>query len=1142
MASNISPEAQAAWLAYVDEVKRASEPRNVDYIKSVAQKWSSKGRGTFVCLSPLRSEKTPSFYVYQGKGWHDYGTQEGGDLLKFVLELKKCSFRQAVDELAKFSGVATWDERKGGFGGGAAAMTEDELLKIWNDDGKTRKTFECLTWLAMMANRMLDEHPARDQLLGHYGLESEYVDLNRLGFCNAGFWEWIHECDCPYDDETLLSTGFFIRTGHGIVPTFSDRLVMFYWKNGVARYAIGRQWFPPGWRMRREDEEPAFGLVTVPEWDKGKYKKLPTFDEEKRPYVSKAIANDVLWGIDSVARARNQTLVITEGVTDAMMLDQLGFPVISPVTVRYRNADVENVRALLKQSGIAKLVILNDADTTPDGKHPGLEGAKTMAADLWSVGIQVHVGRLPKPDGVAKIDVNEIGAAAMKVSYEHAQEVLREIIESALPYPEFLIGELHNEMSTEELDVHVRDLGKLFFDKTPLAQDAILDRIRRQVPKLPKTPTRRTFNSGVIEAKGIASEKAKKESAAQAAAVAPKKSRIEYDGKRMRGAVSEELGYYERISPVGDTERISTFSLIVIQRAVPAAGGQDWIVCRAFGIDGEVYADRWAIPPKAWTSKRAFISAFPNHQMVWTGSDDDVQGVLELVSRDAKKVPRVTVTDVMGRHESRDGQLRFVLPAGTIGAEGWIADPDVALLVEGGGANLVSRLPKTQNDLRDPATHALAKRFLETAPHLHDPDSVAASIGWWCASLLREPISDAWGAFPILAVSASPGAGKTSLFSRIFWPAFAGVVRDSPLGCVSTTFALAKDFSSSNSIALLFDEYKPADMGPRGVETFVRLLRRAYTGETEARGRADQGVNILPLHAPCVLMGESRFEGDQALAERCAYVSLPRGYTEKRPEVAKAFHALTRTPLHMLAPLFAHASIRVDVAALMAGGEAAADEALNRLGRNDIPTRVRLTVNVLCVGMQFFAHLCERFGATNVYDAARVDAMIVRLLAEMFDEEPGALRVAGAPASRMRDNFDSFLETCATAASLGILKEGEHYAGIDGDIVLYVDGIVPALEAWHRSRGTNMPYAGAWALKKLAREKKVAEGDSSYIANAHARIKLDPHASDAVRRYVVRIRPKAVPPNIESIFPIRRGRSWGGGRLPGMEDEDVEDD
>ena len=86
----------------LDEIK--SRLRLSDVIgKSV--KLRRAGR-EWVGLSPFAKEKTPSFYVNDEKGFfHDFSSGKHGDLIGFLQETERLSFREAVERLANEAGV-----------------------------------------------------------------------------------------------------------------------------------------------------------------------------------------------------------------------------------------------------------------------------------------------------------------------------------------------------------------------------------------------------------------------------------------------------------------------------------------------------------------------------------------------------------------------------------------------------------------------------------------------------------------------------------------------------------------------------------------------------------------------------------------------------------------------------------------------------------------------------------------------------------------------------------------------------------------------------------------------------------------------------------------------------------------------------
>ena len=64
-----------------------------------------KGR-EFAGLSPFKSEKTPSFFVNDQKGfYHCFASGEHGDIFTFLMKTEGLSFPEAVERLAGEAGV-----------------------------------------------------------------------------------------------------------------------------------------------------------------------------------------------------------------------------------------------------------------------------------------------------------------------------------------------------------------------------------------------------------------------------------------------------------------------------------------------------------------------------------------------------------------------------------------------------------------------------------------------------------------------------------------------------------------------------------------------------------------------------------------------------------------------------------------------------------------------------------------------------------------------------------------------------------------------------------------------------------------------------------------------------------------------------
>ena len=87
---------------FLEEIKARLRPSDVI---GRTVKLRRQGR-EYVGLSPFTKEKSPSFYVNDEKGFfHDFSSGKHGDLIAFLQETERLSFREAIERLAAEAGV-----------------------------------------------------------------------------------------------------------------------------------------------------------------------------------------------------------------------------------------------------------------------------------------------------------------------------------------------------------------------------------------------------------------------------------------------------------------------------------------------------------------------------------------------------------------------------------------------------------------------------------------------------------------------------------------------------------------------------------------------------------------------------------------------------------------------------------------------------------------------------------------------------------------------------------------------------------------------------------------------------------------------------------------------------------------------------
>jgi len=1051
-----SSEISEKYAELVAQVRAASDINAV--VGEDAKLVEKHGRG-FKCCSPLRPDRSPSFWTYTDtQSWTDWGTGEGGDVFTYVQKRDNIGFHDALLVLARRASITPY----------WMSDASDPY------DAEARGYLKRRVVLEMLAEGIAYYHAAlptriRALIRKQWGLTDDTIDKLQIGWATWSPALAHHFVDeLGYKPEACLKTGLFLdRRDGSIIDFFSARIIFPYWAGGQVVYAIGR----------RVD-----GITEDEDYERAKYKKLLVHND-KHPYVDSCISNEWFWGEDAV-RARVSRLVISEGVTDAAAAWQAGIPTFSPVTTRFRKEDIPKLVRLTER--VDQVIICNDADVAADGSRPGERGALSTAAALYASGRDVRIAVLPKPSDVPKIDLNEF-------LRDNDAEVLQKVVlDKAKRYPEFLVEQIPTTLDPADLEDRLKPVAEMIAGMSTLQKESSIKKVakRFQVAK-------RTIESMVSQFAPIAPTASDEEQ--KAAEVRKEKAESE---DRVKGRVYEELTYYYTRSRDGVEERISSFVLQPKQRIRHDDGGE-LLECDVRTMRGRKMPS-FIFPKSAWSSRRDFIRCFSSPDMQWSGSDDQVQGVLRLVAD--CEVPERRGTSNLGYHDSDNGP-RWIWPNHAISPEGDMEAPDV--VYQNNGASLGGRLAYSCGELAD--VRELAAEVIPALLSVNHPSVLLPVLGWFYATPFKPRIARALGHFPILLIWGTQGSGKSSIVREVFWPLF-GIARErtEPYSCTETEFALMKLLSVTNSIPVFLDEFKPRDMGKIRVDRLMRLLRRVYGGEIEERGRMDQTLASYHLQAPIVIAGESPFEGDPAITERTISVSPDKNYIDVSEDARVCFRKLSHMSLPRLAGPFIRWSLDRDVEKDLGTARAITENLLSQaMPGGRLPPRVFDNLLTMVFGVQAFELWASDLGVSvpDVDMLGAFEAMTKSIL-----EGEGA---------QVKDSFDCWLESLSTYAHLGVLEEGKHYVLENGKLGLHVGSCHDTYLQERRKTGREDDTNGPKALRRIAFEK-LARG-SSYIEEVDARMAME---NGHIR--AIKIDMSKVPEHLDfERFPAKRGdRPW----------------
>ena len=174
-----------------------------------------KGSSWWGCC-PFHKEKTQSFSVTPDRNmFYCFGCHKGGDVIKFVMEMEKLSYPEAITQLAKRSGIEIQYEEGYSQELSQKDTTKDELIQLYD---RVATMFHYLLTQTEGGKFALDYITKR-------GLSMETIQKFKLGYAPADRrWlkNFLHKKN--FSDDFLAKSGLFSRN-YPDVAFFSDRLM-----------------------------------------------------------------------------------------------------------------------------------------------------------------------------------------------------------------------------------------------------------------------------------------------------------------------------------------------------------------------------------------------------------------------------------------------------------------------------------------------------------------------------------------------------------------------------------------------------------------------------------------------------------------------------------------------------------------------------------------------------------------------------------------------------------------------------------------------------------------------------------------------------------------------------------------------------
>src|SRR5437899_3709022 len=353
-----------------------------------------KNGQNFTGLCPFHSEKTPSFAVHPVKQiYHCFGCGAGGDVFKFVMEMDKCDFMEAVRTVADKCGIALPKSRE---------LSPEERREQQQRTALVELHREAAAFFARQLESTPEGKAARGYLADR-GLDAEAIARFELGYAPSGGDALLRHLKTKYPEKLVELAGLASRDANGRPYDRFRRRIIFPISNESGKVV-------------------AFGGRALGD-DLPKYLNSP----ETPIYVKSSVLYHLDRAKESIRAA--DAAILVEGYMDAIAVARAG---ISNVVASCGTSLTEPQVKLL--SRFTRRIIVNyDPDTA------GQAATERSLAILLEHGFEVRVLALP---GKADPD---------KFIREQGAEAYLKLLKESPAYVDYLVGRARQmDLSTGE--------------------------------------------------------------------------------------------------------------------------------------------------------------------------------------------------------------------------------------------------------------------------------------------------------------------------------------------------------------------------------------------------------------------------------------------------------------------------------------------------------------------------------------------------------------------------------------------------------------------------------------------------------------------------------------------------------------------
>ncbi|MBQ5780753.1 MAG: DNA primase, partial [Spirochaetaceae bacterium] len=190
--------------------------------------------GDFWGCCPFHNEKTPSFHIIPGRNFfHCFGCGKSGSAITFLMEIEKLSFPEAIETIAKKSGIEIIYEQ--GEKSDSHLTEKNTIIDVYKRLSGTFNYFLTSDAMGKYAKEYTETR----------GISPEMIEKFKLGFSHPDrFWLKKFLKSKNYSDDFLSKTGLFSKKNPD-AAFFSNRLMFPICDRNGAVVAFGARILPP---------------------------------------------------------------------------------------------------------------------------------------------------------------------------------------------------------------------------------------------------------------------------------------------------------------------------------------------------------------------------------------------------------------------------------------------------------------------------------------------------------------------------------------------------------------------------------------------------------------------------------------------------------------------------------------------------------------------------------------------------------------------------------------------------------------------------------------------------------------------------------------------------------------------------------